>query len=149
MQPLATALVKRAEGKYLTGKESRLIENSRYGQRVANELDPGKIRSGEFSSKWTENINTEIINAEEYGRLVEAAQIKTATDTLADALQSLRTQDNVQAQAGSQTEINEPAVNTAPQTGTAESLEEASRKYGDGAKGFIAAYQQGQDIDKY
>ncbi len=72
---IAAALTKQATGKKLSTTEQNTIANSKYGQRVANELDTEKIRSGEYTSAWAEGIGTERINAAEYSRLVEAAQM--------------------------------------------------------------------------
>lgn len=63
---LAKALAKQASGKTLNDTERSLISNSKYGQRVANELNPKNVRSGEYSSSWVSNINTERINTKEY-----------------------------------------------------------------------------------
>ena len=70
---IAAALTKQAAGEKLSKAEQQTIANSKYGQRVANELNTENIRSGEYASAWAENIGTERINVEEYSRLVEAA----------------------------------------------------------------------------
>ena len=82
VKAIAEALTKQAAGEKLSRAEQRLISNSKYGQRVSNELNPENIRSGEYASAWAENIDTQRINAEEYSRLVEAAQLpQEATET--------------------------------------------------------------------
>ena len=58
----------------LTKAEQNLISDSKYGQRVANELNPDNIKSGGYASEWAENIGTNRINAQEYSRIIEAAQ---------------------------------------------------------------------------
>ncbi|MBO5953518.1 MAG: hypothetical protein J6Q53_05310 [Oscillospiraceae bacterium] len=73
---VAAALTKRAAGQKLTRAEQQAISNSRYGQWVANELNSENIRSGEYASAWAENIDTQRINAQEYSRMVEAAQLE-------------------------------------------------------------------------
>ena len=73
VEAIAAALTKQAAGEKLSKAEQRVIANSKYGQRVANELNTENIRSGEYASAWAENIGTERINVEEYSRLVEAA----------------------------------------------------------------------------
>lgn len=70
----AQALAKQAAGKKLTRAEKQAISGSRYGSRVANELDTANIKSGDYSSGWAESIGTNRINAQEYGRMLEAAQ---------------------------------------------------------------------------
>lgn len=72
---IAAALTKQAAGRKLTRAEQKVIENSKYGQRVANELNTDNIQSGGFSSAWVENIGTNRINAQEYNRPAEAAQL--------------------------------------------------------------------------
>ena len=76
---IAAALTKQAAGEKLSRAEQQAIANSKYGQRVANELNTENISSGEYASAWAENIGTERINAEEYSRLVEAAQLHQET----------------------------------------------------------------------
>ena len=76
---IAAALTKQAAGEKLSRAEQQAIANSKYGQRVANELNTENISSGEYASAWAENIGTERINAEEYSRLVEAAQLPQET----------------------------------------------------------------------
>ena len=71
---VAAALTKRFSGQKLTHKESQLIQNSQYGRRVSTEMNPENIRNGGYSSEWAENIGTERINAQEYSRMLEAAQ---------------------------------------------------------------------------
>ena len=69
----------------LSSSEKKIIENSKYGQRVANEMNRKNIRSGGYASSWAENIGTERINVEEYSRLVEAAQLpQETTDVVGD-----------------------------------------------------------------
>ena len=50
----------------LSKSEENAITNSKYGQRVANELNPDKIKSGNYASSWAENIGTERINTDAY-----------------------------------------------------------------------------------
>lgn len=74
IEAISAAIAKRTAGEALTRSETKLIEDSKYGQRVANELNPENIRSGEYSSSWAEKLGTNRINAEEYGRLVPEAE---------------------------------------------------------------------------
>ena len=71
---IAAVLAKQAAGQKITRAEKNVLDNSRYGQRVANELNANNIRSGEYASAWAENIGTERINPQEYSRLIETAQ---------------------------------------------------------------------------
>ena len=82
---IAAVLTKQAAGEKLSIAERQIISNSKYGQRVANELNTENIKSGDYSSAWAENIGTERINVEEYSRLVEAAQLpQETTDVVGD-----------------------------------------------------------------
>ena len=67
---IATALAKQAKGEKLSVSDRYLIRNSMNGQRVANELNPENIKSGEYTSGWAEKIRTNRINAQEYGRMI-------------------------------------------------------------------------------
>ena len=71
---IAGVLVKRATGEKLNGKDWKILAGSKYGIRVANELNPANIRSGQYSSTWAEGIGTERINAEAYNRSVNSGQ---------------------------------------------------------------------------
>jgi hypothetical protein len=74
VETLASTLTKQASGGKLNKADQQTISNSKYGQRVSNELNVDNIRSGEYSSAWAEKIGTNKLNAEEYGRLLEEAQ---------------------------------------------------------------------------
>lgn len=82
VETLALALAKQASGVELSRKEKNAIKNSKYGQRVANELNPDNINSGEYSSAWAESIGTDRINVNEYNRQdVHDALMSIATQT--------------------------------------------------------------------
>ena len=72
---IAAALAKQAAGEKLSISERQLISGSKYGQRVANELNTENIKSGDYASAWAERMDTQRIHPEEYSRLVEAAQL--------------------------------------------------------------------------
>jgi hypothetical protein len=76
---IAAALTKQSAGEKLSRTEQKLISDSKYGSRVANELNPENIQSGEYSSEWAQKLDTNRINAEEYSRLVEASQLPQET----------------------------------------------------------------------
>ena len=76
---VANALAKQAAGEKLSRAEQQIIATSKYGQRVANELNPESIRSGDYSSAWAENIGTSRINPNEYNaELMALAEEKVA-----------------------------------------------------------------------
>ncbi len=79
---VAKALAKQSAGEKLSKAELQTISESKYGRRVANELNTENIQSGGYSSEWAQKLDTQRINVEEYSRLVEAAQQpQTATET--------------------------------------------------------------------
>ena len=65
---LAEILTKQASGKTLTRAEWNAVRTSLYGQRVANELSPQNIETGEFTSGWAEQIGTNRIRTESYSK---------------------------------------------------------------------------------
>ena len=75
---ISEALAKQVAGKSLTRAEKVAISESKYGQRVANELNPENIKSGDYNTAWAESIGTERINAEDYSRLVQDAEAEVS-----------------------------------------------------------------------
>ena len=171
---IAAALTKQAAGEKLSKAEQHLVSNSKYGQRVANELNTENIRSGDYSSAWAEQLDTNRINAQEYSRLVEAAQLPQETaetvggQVVTEAPKAAQTQqaEPVENPAATirENQIVEAQKETAPvatgkeslqvteESTAAEepvSLDEASKKYGAQAQAMVHTYQTGQDVAKY
>ena len=166
VEAIAKALAKRAAGKKLTSRENQLIQESKYGRRLVNELNPENIRSGEYSTGWAQQLNTNRINPDEYSSYVEAAQKpqKATENTLdqvapkatnaaqtvtqqapAATIQENRTvADNATVQKPAQT-----AEETAETPAETVTLEAASQKYGAQAQAMIHTYTAGQDVAKY
>lgn len=65
---LADVIVKAQSGETLTRSERAVLVESKYGRRVSTEINPRSIESGEYTSKWAENIGAERINTEEYNK---------------------------------------------------------------------------------
>lgn len=65
---LADILTKQVKGIELSKAEQKLLSESTYGQRVANELNPKNIRSGQYATNWSEQIGTRTINPYEYNK---------------------------------------------------------------------------------
>ena len=146
---ISEALAKQAAGKFLTRAEKTAIADSKYGQRVANELNPENIQSGDFNTAWAESIDTNRINVEEYSRLVQDAEFDVADTAPESTVQSgtsavnpLRTSET----NGTDSTISEGVQESSPVADTSAGLEEASRKYGAQAKAMVATYNQGQDV---
>lgn len=74
---VADAITKQVAGEKLSGKEKALVENSTYGQRVLNEMDPENISEGGFNSDWAGQLGTTQINAEAYSQKLREAQAET------------------------------------------------------------------------
>ena len=74
---LSEAIVKAQMGEKLTSAEKALFKESEYAERVYNELTPENIESGEYTSKWAENIGTEIINSKAYNKGLVTANTTT------------------------------------------------------------------------
>ena len=78
VESISMALAKQVAGEKLTRAEQKTISGSMYGQRVANELNPANVQSGEFSSTWARRIGTKSINAEAYNADLMALAEETA-----------------------------------------------------------------------
>ena len=147
---ISEALAKQAAGKKLSKAERTAISESKYGQRVANELNPENIQSGDFNTAWAESIGTERINAEEYGRLVADAEADlvgaevspTSMESSSDALEASTTANL----AGIDSTISEEVSDSTTEADASVSLEEASKKYGAQAKAMVMTFNPGQDV---
>lgn len=74
---VADAITKQVAGEKLSGKEKALVENSTYGQRVLNEMNPENISEGGFNSDWVGQLGTTQIKAEAYSQKLREAQAET------------------------------------------------------------------------
>ena len=161
---IATAIARKALGDKTT-PEANTIKNSKYGQRVANELNPKNIISGQYSSAWAEQLNTDRINPEEYNKeLYDLAKKKSgvteeATEKPANPLpktgKSLdkamftETVSNSYDATQEATESDfEPTETVAEEENTVK-LSDAATKYGAQAQVMIHSYLDGQDVAKY
>ena len=170
VKAIAAALTKQAAGEKLSRSEQKTVAGSKYGQRVANELNTENIRSGEYASGWAENIGTERINAQEYSRLVEATQ--QPQETAETAWGKVVADTPKEAQAPKAAPVAAPADNVpandqqmaskltgkeslqaAEESSVAQekpvTLDEASQQYGAQAKAMVHTYQPGQDVAKF
>ena len=171
VEAISNALAKQAAGKKLSGAEKQAISGSKYGSRVANELNTENIKSGEYTSSWAENIGTERINVEEYSRLVEVAMqpqetaetpgSKVVADTpkVAQAVQAEPVEAPAATIPANVQQVNQPqatgkeSLQVAEESTAAEkntvTLEKASEKYGAQAQAMIHTYTAGQDVAKF
>ena len=63
---IAELATKYATGGKLSNAEKTFLTSSQYGSRVANELMPKNIESGDYSTDWAEGIGTKSVNALHY-----------------------------------------------------------------------------------
>lgn len=70
---IAKAITKDVFGEKLNTQEKYAVEASLYGNRVRGELNPENIRSGNYTTNWAENLNTNRINVDEYSAAVNRA----------------------------------------------------------------------------
>ena len=158
VEALAAAITKLTAGENLSRSERALIDNSEYGQRVANELAPENIDSGEYNTGWAEILGTDRINAEAYSRLLKDAQVETEQQPVdtAPVVENIQQSPTVRETAevtSSETPTSQTVKSSLPASGTQadtkSSVKDLSTKYGKQAGAFIHTYQQGQDIKKY
>lgn len=81
---IAQAITKQVAGEKLSTAEQSLIDESRYGQRVANEIDPENVKAvvtkdgitprDTFASEWTGKLDTKRIYPEVFNRLMPQPQ---------------------------------------------------------------------------
>ena len=65
---VAELATKYATGQKLSKSDKSFLARSEYGSRVANELLPKNIESGDYSTDWAEDIGTKQVNAEAYNK---------------------------------------------------------------------------------
>ena len=163
IENIAKAIAKQAAGQELTEYELDNIARSKYGQLVANELNPENIRSGDYSSAWTGTLDTNRINPTEYSRLVEASQITQESTTPTENKVVARVPEVAQEVTSDVAEdVTTPVKAAAPvevveetsEASEAEeesslTIEDASKKYGAQAGAMLHTYVAGQDVAKY
>lgn len=72
--PLAEIIAKQVAGETLTGVEENFLNSSKYGRTIAEQLNAENIqRNNGETADWVKGINTERLNAEEYGNILENA----------------------------------------------------------------------------
>lgn len=88
---IAQVITKQVAGGQLTSDEQSLIDRSRYGRRVANEIDPENVKvvatedgiapRDTFASEWTGRLDTKRIYPEVFNRLMPKTQKTGETTT--------------------------------------------------------------------
>lgn len=75
VEAISAALAKQASGESLSKGEAQLIQESKYGNRVSQELNQENILSGDYASDWAKNIGTKRIGLDVYNQSLEQASI--------------------------------------------------------------------------
>ena len=78
---IAELATKYATGGKLSKAEKTFLTSSQYGSRVANELMPKNIESGDYSTDWAEGIGTKSVNALHYNIKNIVAEMTKVEDT--------------------------------------------------------------------
>ena len=153
---IANALTKQAMGEKLTISEKLLVKDYHF---IAEEMNPKNIREGKHFAEWSQKIGTQYINANEYGKLLEDAQLsqedaETPGEEVAPAYE-----ETAQAQQDEPVDAAEQEVTVSKMESVAEesleteeepvTLEEAAKKYGAQAGAMIHTYTAGQDVAAY
>ena len=134
---ISEALAKQVAGEKLTWSEKKAISESKYGQRVANELNPENIKSGEYNTAWAERIDTNRINAKEYSRLVQDAEAQVSdpgktTEVSTDVAEDAGTSTKVEGLKGEIADLKEavknPYLTMDDRTTDSQMLEEAEQE---------------------
>lgn len=130
---VADAITKQVAGEKLSGKEKALVENSTYGQRVLNEMNPENISEGGFNSDWAGQLGTTQINAEAYSQKLREAQEETQQEEPQQTERKEMTPEEMAVLSAWNSEAeNSPANSTTvqPELGDRETLEALGIKTG-------------------
>ena len=65
---IADVITKIRTGGKITKAERAILTSSTYGRRVSTEANPDLVKTGEYTSKWAENIGTDRVNANAYNK---------------------------------------------------------------------------------
>ena len=165
VEAIAAALTKQAMGEKLTLKEKQLVKDYQF---VAQEMNPENIRDGKYQAEWAQKIGTNRINAQEYGRLLEAAQLpqeaaETTGGNVVPQMQNVAQAQQAEAVAATTEEstavgyktkaTGKDGLQVAEESSAVQeetvTLEAASEKYGAQAKAMIHTYTAGQDVAQF
>lgn len=130
IEAIADAIARQAAGEQLRRKDLALIRDSKYGQRVVNELNPENASSGDYSSGWTQGYNDLRRQNLEYSRDLSGNIVSPDVQQITNRL----IRDGVDSQEASE---------------TAKRLAEAGKIYGKQADVFTNSYLKGQSVEQY
>ncbi len=158
---LSDIIAKKNSGENLSIAEKIALKNSTYGERVANESDPDKIEEGQHSSAWAEKLDTERINVKAYSKGIDpdaqdTTPYKKAPISVAEPPEEeerVPLTENLTAKeitTEGKFDVSESGSKIeAADNSSADTLAEASKKYGAQAQAMIHTYTEGQDVAKY
>ena len=88
VQKLAELATKYATGQKLSKADKAFLANNKNGNRVANELIPENIMSGEYTSEWAEGIGTKQVNKLAYNikNIIDQMQNPATYKALSDRI---------------------------------------------------------------
>ena len=130
---VADAITKQVAGEKLSGKEKALVENSTYGQRVLNEMNPENISEGGFNSDWAGQLGTTQINAEAYSQKLREAQAEAQQEEPQQTGRQEMTPEKMAVLSAWNSEVESSPANSTtvqPKLGDRETLETLGVKTG-------------------
>ena len=86
IEELSAVITKGVAGEKTTMAERKLIKQSKYGERVTNELTPNELVRQQYSSYWTELIETERIHSDIYNKSETALNDSKEINELEDKI---------------------------------------------------------------
>ena len=78
VKKLAEIIVKAEIGEELTRAETKALESSDFGRSVRQEMSRKALNTSQEMNRWAENLNTDRINADVYGRMVAEMEAQDA-----------------------------------------------------------------------
>lgn len=147
---VADAITKQVAGEKLSGKEKALVENSTYGQRVLNEMNPENISEGGFNSDWAGQLGTTQINAEAYSQKLREAQAETQQEEPQQTDRQEMTPEEMAVLSAWNSETESSPANSTtvqPKLGDRETLEKLGVKTGSQLRAEVRkALTERQDV---
>ena len=110
---IADAITKQAMGYDLKVTEKKAIQDSKYGYRVATEVDADNVGSGSLANKWAENIGTRAYNVESYNKAAyDLAMQKAGVLEAVEKASVAKSEADIESEAGAKFEASEDGKTT-------------------------------------
>lgn len=139
---LAELATKWATGGKLTLAEKRLLTSSKYGSRVASELMPKNIASGEYTTDWAEEIGTRKVNREAYNK--KAIDMVKA---VVEEMKALGTYQSLEKRVGEEAPAQVSATGKAVIRGTDEEIDLTAPKVKSISEKSVILDVNGKDVN--